>query len=156
IHNTVEHPRDHPRVSHTWLVIAETQPLQRSGPEILDHHVGAGDQLGGRRLAGRRLEVEHHALLAAVDRAEGRAVVDRAPAAERVAGAWDLDLDHFGAEVGKHHTGIGTAHIIRELYHANAVQCSTHANLGHSSHAPWRTQSCEPGRGTILDEFKER
>ena len=74
----------------------------------------------------RALEIEHHALLVAIDRAESRAVFDAAPAAERIAAIGRLDLDHLGAEIAQQHSGIRSGHVVGELDDANAFESPSH------------------------------
>src|SRR5690606_29807288 len=88
--------------------------LQTTNFEVLDQHVGGGDQFpdGLRTLRGR--EVDSYGALAAVGRViiGGRQVFTLlagdeggAPFAGVVAAVGVLDLDDISAEIGKHLTG---------------------------------------------------
>ena len=56
-----------PRVHAPHGVVADAEPVDHAGPEALDHDVGASRRAAGtRRGPRRRLQVEQHALHAAV------------------------------------------------------------------------------------------
>src|SRR3954452_18548901 len=124
---------DQARIGRLALFVAEVEPLQRPGAEIFHDDVGSGDQLARSCLPRLGLEIEHDALLVAVHRAEGGAVVDRAPAAEGIAMDRRLDLDDLGAEIGEQHARIGSADIARELNDANTLEGTTGRNFRHHS-----------------------
>ena len=65
------------RIDRRHDVVAEAEPLDDAGAEILDEHVGLADEVLERLKVGRVLEVEGDALLAAVDGVEqGRVAAD--------------------------------------------------------------------------------
>ncbi len=106
---------DETRVDRRQLLVAEAQASEATGPEVLDDHVGAGEEASKNGRAIGLLEVEPDAPLVAVDgevigsgsRAIGL-VADpwRSPAARRVA-LRRLDLDDVGPEVGQQHRAVG-------------------------------------------------
>ena len=114
-------------------VVAEPEPLHRADAEIFDQDVGGADERTGRGHALGALEIEHHALLVAIDRAEGRAVLDPAPAAERIAAVGRFHLDHLRAEIAKQHSGVRTGNIIGEFNHADAVERRCHVSLDRNA-----------------------
>ena len=59
----------------------------------------------------------------------------RSPVARIVAGAGPLDLDHFGAEIGKQLPGPWTGEDPRELDHAQAGEGLVHSLLRHPGDA---------------------
>ncbi|KAG1076491.1 hypothetical protein G6F40_017344 [Rhizopus arrhizus] len=99
----------------------ETQAplLQRAGLEVLDQHVGIGQQVAQQLLAGRLRQVQRHAFLVAVHADEvGRGVAQegRAPAPGFIA-AGRLDLQDVGAVVGQDLRAIGTAQHAGQVDH---------------------------------------
>ena len=106
---------DETRVDRRQLLVAEAQAGEAAGSEVLDDHVGAGEEASKNGRAIGLLEVEPDAPLVAVDgevigsgsRAVGL-VADpwRSPAARRVA-LRRLDLDDVGPEVGQQHRAVG-------------------------------------------------
>ena len=85
------------------LVGHQPEGLELAGPEVLDEHVGGGDEAPEGLDADGVLEVEHHAALATAAQLpeEGDVVGRVAPPhrAEGVTRPRALDLDHVGAEV---------------------------------------------------------
>ena len=81
----------------------------RAGPEVLDQHVGAIEQLLEDPLRPRLLQIERQALLVAVDAEEIRTLLTdkrRSPPARVVAAAGLLDLDDPRAHVGEQHRAV--------------------------------------------------
>jgi hypothetical protein len=68
---------DQPRVHRREAVVVEPVFRQPADLEVLDHHIGAGDQVADLRLAVRRAEIDHPRGLAAVGGMEigGRDIV---------------------------------------------------------------------------------
>ena len=90
------------------IVVAQTEPRQHAGTQVLDHHVGDGDELPYRLRPGLVAHVHRHRLLSPVQRVERHRVVGRRLAQEGEHRPLDigpvgvLDFDHLGAEVGEH------------------------------------------------------
>jgi hypothetical protein len=84
---------------------AQPQAVGDAGPEGLDQHVGRLAKVEQKIAPLGRLEIEHDALLAAVEIAEehGGRPVEEANVAAGVAFARRLDLDHLGAVIGERH-----------------------------------------------------
>ena len=91
------------RVDRRDSVIAEAEPLHHARPELLNQHVGARDQglePGAVRLV---LEVEHHALLAAIKEREHRGfTIEARRHRAHVLPARPFDLDDLGAGLRQH------------------------------------------------------
>ena len=100
---------DQARVVARELLVGHAPALERAGAEVLDQHVGLGDQAPGDVLALGAAQVERdRALVAALHLPPHRgAVLHEAPVAQRVAGARGLDLDDVGAEVAERLAGEG-------------------------------------------------
>src|SRR5262249_58837308 len=88
-----------------WIEVPgrDVPALERSGPEVLDGHVGGGGEPAEEILALRLAEVERHALAAStLDRPEERVVVDeRTDLAHEVAATGLFDLDDLGTELAQ-------------------------------------------------------
>ena len=97
---------DEARVERAHGVDPEAEALRRAGAEVLHVDVRAPQQLPQRLPVRLHLEVEHDALLVAVERLELGAVEALLEVAEAVAAARALDLDHLGAEVAEQHRGV--------------------------------------------------
>ena len=119
---------DQLRVFRRDAGIVEAVLLQHAGPEVLDQHVGALEQLAHDRLALGLGEVQRHALLAPVEGHEevalaGGAAGARTGALARVVAAVGiLDLDDLGAHVREHLGTHGTRDHAGEIDDANAVE----------------------------------
>ena len=87
--------------------MAEAEPVHDAGTELLDQHIGAGQQRAQTIDRIRRLEVERQAPLAAVEQGEhGAAALDlRGKMAHVVAAAGALDFQHLGARLGENEGG---------------------------------------------------
>src|SRR5262249_4034957 len=96
---------DQARIQRGRGRVIEAELAEAAGTEVLDQHVGGLDQPPQRSRAGRRLEIERHALLVAIELVVERAdaVDERSPAARIVAMRRLLDLEHLGAHVAEHH-----------------------------------------------------
>jgi hypothetical protein len=88
---------------------AEVPALQRPGPEIFDEHVERREPAQQQLLRVVRVQVERDALLVPPERfpIQTDPVLGRAVAANVIAGAGALELDHLRAEVGQHRGGRG-------------------------------------------------
>src|SRR4029453_2127705 len=113
-----------PRVDRRQLVVAQAEGLHRAGPEVLDQDVGAGDHALEDRHALRRLEVERHVPLVAVDDQERRGlpVLVRRPRARLVAARGVFDLDDVGAEIGQEHAAERAGQHPGEVEHADTFE----------------------------------
>ena len=85
-------------------VVAEAQPLDRAGREVLDAHVGLAQHVLDQRQPLRRLQVDRDRALVGVEDVEiirvGVRLAGPQPAA-RIAHLRVLDLHHVGAEPGE-------------------------------------------------------
>jgi hypothetical protein len=109
---------DDPGIALPHLVVAHAEPVGTADLEVLDHDVGAGAQLEGKRPAVGLREVECAASLASVDgEVIGRlpAGKGRAPRAGFVAALGTLDLDDVRAQVGENHRAVGTGEHARQV-----------------------------------------
>ena len=107
----------------------EPQAAHRARPEVLDDGVGGRGQPEEGRAARRRLEVERHRLLVAVESGERGAVLirlgpieERSRRPNRVGGRRVLDLEHPGAEIGELHPGERRGHEDPDLEHGRPGQ----------------------------------
>ena len=112
---------DQPGIDCRKRVPAQPQPVHHAGAIILDHHVGLGRQVLDQRDPLGGLEIDHHALLGAVDCQEivALAIADRRKPSRFVAGR-RLDLDHFRAEVGQRQRRCRPCQHARKIEHAHA------------------------------------
>ena len=107
------------------FLIAEAEPFHGARREVLDQHVGAGDQPAQDFLAAVGLQVEHDAALVAVHHQEGRGLVAdlrRHGMPGVVAVRPFLDLDDVGAHVGEHQGAGRTSHHMGEIDDLQAGQ----------------------------------
>ena len=118
---------------------------------MLDHDVGAGEQLGELPAMGRVAGVEHHAALADVAAEERDAATRRARrvdvgvARPRVGTARRLDEPHLGTEAGEGHARI-LGEAMGDLDDDHAVQQAQTGGAVRRAHGmiPWR----KPTRGS--------
>ncbi|MGY4426754.1 hypothetical protein ACVWY2_009203 [Bradyrhizobium sp. JR6.1] len=103
--------------------IVELEPAHHAGAEILHQHVGGRDQPAHGFDAGRRLQVEHEAVLADIELAERRRamVAHRRSRPHRLA-LGGFDLDHLRAHVGEHPRAMRSGDRGRKIEHAKAVK----------------------------------
>src|SRR5262249_23476612 len=121
---------DEARIEPAERAIAETETIHRAGTEILDQHVALARQASQDLDAVTGLEIQRHALLAAVDRHEIRRFTqdERRPLPRVVALAGLLDLDDLGAHVAQHHGRERPGQHAGEIEHANTLK---RLNSGH-------------------------
>src|SRR6185437_3780532 len=101
--------------------IADAELVGDTGTEILDEHIGVGDELLDDGTALRVAQIEGEAALAAIEGAIHRRVAAALiPAAKRIATFRVFDLDDLGAEIGEELSGIGPGDETRRLDHAIA------------------------------------
>ena len=103
---------------------SKAEAIQRPRAQILDHHIRLFHQAQRMGLAFGGFEIQRHALLVAVHRAEGGVVTCLAPTAEGITGFRRLHLDDVRAEVAEQHAGIGPADIAGELDDLDTLQCA--------------------------------
>ena len=101
------------------------EALHHARAEIFHQEIAVAQQPAYDLLPLGPLQVEHDALFAGVELAEGR----RGTVAQRLTGAHHvafggLDLDHLGAKVGHHPGAIRTCDGRGEVDHAHAGQGS--------------------------------
>ena len=108
---------DQPRVLRMQRLPAIAQLLHRARAEVLDQHVGLGQQLIEHLAVGRCLQVEDDGFLAAIDRHEiGRAPLYERPVFARVVAlARRLHLDHPRAHLRHQQRAVGTCEDAREV-----------------------------------------
>ena len=126
---------DDPRVHRRDGRVVHAEPLDHAGAERFDEHVGRLGQREQCRALVRVLEVQHHALLAAVHVPEERGVPalfqPDVPAGIALAGR--LDLDHLGAVVRHHHREQRPGQELRQVEDPDPLEL-------HSAPA-WRSRS---------------
>ena len=106
---------------------AEAQPLHHAGPEILQHHVGAVDQIPEDLEIGGVLEVEPDAALVAVPQHEGRALAfDEGRRAAHGIALRAFDLDDVGAEIAQLHAAERARQVRRQVEDHQAVERARH------------------------------
>ena len=113
--------------------VVEPEPRQGAGAEVLQHDVGAGDQLARDREVVGVLEVEGDRPLVAVDPEEVRrhAVAHRGLPGAGVVALRALDLDHLGTEVAHQHRGVGAGQDPGEVGDDQAGQRALLRMVGH-------------------------
>ena len=105
--------------------VAESEPVENAGPEVLEHDVGCGGEFGDEIAAGFESQVDGDAPLPAVLLREVRGQ----PADPRLRGASEvalgrLDLDHVGAEVGERLAARRAGQHPGQVEHPDAVERS--------------------------------
>ena len=135
--------QDEPGVELVEPLDGEAEPVEHAGAEVLEQHVGAGDEPGQRLAALVGLQVEGHRLLVAVARQEVRrdrlvvgAHEGRSPATRLVAAPGGLDLDDAGAHVGEHHPAVGPGEGPGQVDDDDVVEGSAHGALLASLEEP--------------------
>ena len=118
-----------PRVQFAHDVVAEAEPLDRAGREVLHAHIGLAQHVLHQRQPARRLQVERDRLLVRVEHVEVVRIVVRLAGPQppsRIAHLRVLDLHHFGAEPGER-LGAGRSGLeLGEIHDANAgekIEC---------------------------------
>ena len=96
---------------------ADPQPVHHAGAVALHQHGRGFDEAQERLVASVGLQVQDDAPLAAVDRVEEDAlpIHQRRRQAHVVAGAWLLDLDDVGAQVGQQLGAVGARQKPRQV-----------------------------------------
>ena len=113
-----------PWIAFLQRLPADAELVHHSGTEAFNDNVGCLDHLQKVVALRRILQVEPEALLAAIDCDEElrHFLAHRTHGARIVASARILDLDHFGAHVGKMHGGYRARQQPGEVEDANTVQ----------------------------------
>src|SRR5262249_5225391 len=108
---------DQTGIFYLQSLVAEAQPFERTGPEVLNQHVGAADHAPQQGTVGVALEVERDALLAAVERHEISRLLpeERREAARVVAPVGVLNLDDARAEFGEQHRAVRPGEDARQV-----------------------------------------
>jgi hypothetical protein len=103
------------------LVGTDSEPVDRSGSEVLDDDVGFADERPQDLLRFRVLEVERDRFLAPVepDEVGGEAMDRRVVGTGKIAAARALDLDHARAEVAEVARAERTGHCLLERQHGD-------------------------------------
>ena len=109
------------RIERVQRSVIELQPPHHAGTKILDQHVGVRDQPANGFDPLRRFQIEHQAVLADIELAEGGAAI----IAHRRAGPHRLafggfDLDDFGAHIGEHARAVRAGDRGRKIDNAQA------------------------------------
>ena len=111
---------DDARVHRLHVVVRHLQPMLHLGAHVLDDDVGGLHQAHERGVAFRRLQVQRHRPLVAVQVLEVEAM---AVAGDLLAvGRRRLDLDHIGAPVGEMPHAGGSGARQRQVQHLQPVQ----------------------------------
>lgn len=104
------------RVARMQRFPAQAQPLHNAGAKILQHHVGAVDQVPEDQEVVGVLEVEADAALVAVPQHEGGAfALDEGRRAAHGIALRAFDLDYVGAEVAELHAAERARQVGREI-----------------------------------------
>jgi hypothetical protein len=113
-----------PGVQRAQHLVAHAPAFERAGAEVLDQHVGLGDEPARDVLALGAAQVERErALVARLHLPPHRgAVLQQAPVAQRVAAAGRFDLDDVGAEFAERLAGEGPGDELAHLDDAQALQ----------------------------------
>ena len=142
---------DDARVDRLHVVVRHLQPVLHLGAHVLDDDVGGLHQAHERRVALRRLQVQRHRALVAVQVLEVEAV---AVAGDVLAvGRRRLDLDDVGAPVGEMPHAGGSRARQRQVQHLQAVQrhaglrLAQHRLVGGALRHPWSPLG--PGADTL-------
>ena len=115
---------DNARIAGAHGVIADAEPIDRAGTEGLDEHVRGLAQRQQRLALRGILEVDHHALLAAIEIAEEyrTRTVGETDVTAGIALAGRLYLDHLGAVIGHRQRQIRSRQEHAEIDDADAFK----------------------------------
>jgi hypothetical protein len=96
---------DDARIARADRIVAEAEACGDTGAKGLNQNIGVIAKTQQRVATCCILQVDHHALLAAVQVAEEGAGprIHRRDVTSRIALPWRLDLDHLGAVIGERH-----------------------------------------------------
>src|SRR5207247_4972324 len=129
---------DQPRVDGGERLVAKAEALHGARAEILDEHVGRAHEGLHHLHRLRRLEIELHAALVAVEEEVGGGftVLVRRPRARLVAPPGVFDLDDVGAEVGEEGPAPWAGDDTREIDDTDAVEGEREGGHGGYYTAP--------------------
>jgi hypothetical protein len=115
-------------VAHDEFGRVEPEPGQLAGAEVLQQHIGRGDQRGERLLGARVARVDRQRALAgalhheALAQPQGGQLRVGRLGADHVVGVGALDADHLGAQQAELIAREGTGEHVRPVDHAQAGQ----------------------------------
>ena len=142
---------DEPRIELLQHLVAEAEPVERAGREVLHEHVGPGHQLLEQGLAVSGLEVQGEALLVGVQHQEEQALAARVGhvGARDVALPGRLELDYVGPQPSQDLGAGGSRLVVRHVDDADAVEGARHAFTPwpRPGLRPLRRLRCRPGLG---------
>jgi len=117
---------DEARIQLRQHIPAHAPAFQRTRAEILDQHVGFGDELARDLLPFAAAQIERQrALVARLDLPpDGGPLLHHAPVAQRIAAVGRLDLDHVGAEIAERLAGEGAGDELAHFDDAYACERS--------------------------------
>ena len=110
---------DEARIDRSQRAVVEAEGGCPAGRPVLDHDVGAGDEVTGLAAAVLGRQVDDHAGLAAVPHLEA------GQGAGPVAARW-LDLDDIGAVIGEDHGDHRSRHALAEINDCQVLARRTH------------------------------
>src|SRR5262245_1718495 len=129
LEKALERAIDQPGVFLRQLLVREAELVERAGTEVFGQDISAAQQSADDFLSFDFLKVEREALLVAVEDREKTCAGSFQPAG--VVAGERLDLDHFGAEIGKHQPAGRAHHHVRELDDAHPVKGKYSVLLQH-------------------------
>ena len=103
---------------------ADTEPIERAGPIVLDEHIRALGESGENGGATGIAQIEREAALAVIHRIMGSELTARAllALAQIVPAAGPLDLQHIGAHLREQQAAVGAGHHVRHVEDHDAGQ----------------------------------
>ena len=145
---------DQPWVQRVHRVPAETEPLHRTGAEILDQRIGVAHQVLRHRQAVGRFHVDADAALVAIEVGEESGGETMEPS-RAIAVRGRFDTDHVGAEIGQHHATGGSHHRVAEFEDCQIGKRQDRHGSGILDHveqrlAGWRHGQAGGGRGQFV------
>src|SRR5690606_37583601 len=102
--------------------------------KVLDHDIGRGDHALEDVETLRRLEIERHRPLVAVQVEHVVALARTAHALVAIDTGRRLDLDHVGTEIGENPAAVRTGAHAGQVENANVGQCGRSHGARHAAH----------------------
>ena len=99
---------------------AQAQLVDGPGPQVLDHHIGLGDETHRHIVASRALEVERDGALATVVGPHHRLAI--AADMARLITSQRFDLGDAGAQLGQRHGRSGARDVLPQIHHAHTQE----------------------------------
>ena len=133
---------DQPRVDLPQLLGGQSPPLERPAAEVLDEHVGGGDDVACDALPLRQPQVAGDGLLVAAEHRPPQRLAAGAllaPHPQRVALVRRLELDDLRAEVGEQLAGERAREQLAHLDDAQVGQRARVGRVAHRSRSPRRS-----------------